>query len=130
MMVTPSMVQNWYRDKAAKLAMLRGQIERMPDSPQKEEMLNQIDDAIRNPLGSAAQAVENKLDDLVEDIRNETLDMVRGLGAAIVEGIDGAADAVAAKLHGKEPAVIAGITTAAIGLLTVILLYNTAKKGI
>ena len=78
----------------------------------------------------AAAKVGAVLSKLGAAIANASLDLVRGLGAAIIDGLDGAFDAVAEKLDGKEPAVISGITTATIGLLTVILLFHTAKKGL
>ena len=95
-------------------------------------------EVIGDAIGDEANKVmEEALDDakiliknLAGDVSNATLDVVRGLGSAIIVGLDGAFDAVAEKLEGKEPAVIAGITTATIGLLTVILLFHTAKKGL
>ena len=95
-------------------------------------------EVIGDAIGDEANKVmEEALDDakiLIKnsagDVSNATLDVVRGLGSAIIVGLDGAFDAVAEKLAGKEPAVIAGITTATIGLLTVILLFHTAKKGL
>jgi len=95
-------------------------------------------EVIGDAIGDEANKVmEEALDDakiLIKnsagDVSNATLDVVRGLGSAIIVGLDGAFDAVAEKLEGKEPAVIAGITTATIGLLTVILLFHTAKKGL
>ena len=95
-------------------------------------------EVIGDAIGDEANKVmEEALDDakiLIKnsagDVSNATLDVVRGLGSAIIVGLDGAFDAVAEKLEGKEPAVIAGITTATIGLLTVILLFHRAKKGL
>ena len=95
-------------------------------------------EVIGDAIGDEANKVmEEALDDakiLIKnsagDVSNATLDVVRGLGSAIIVGLDGAFEAVAEKLEGKEPAVIAGITTATIGLLTVILLFHTAKKGL
>ena len=95
-------------------------------------------EVIGDAIGDEANKVmEEALDDakiLIKnsagDVSNATLDVVRGLGSAIIVGLDGAFDAVAEKLEGKEPAVIAGITPATIGLLTVILLFHTAKKGL
>ena len=78
----------------------------------------------------AATEVGAVLSQLGQAIANASLDLVRGLGAALIDGLDGAFDAVAVKLEGKEPEVIAGITTATIGLLTIILLFHTAKKGL
>lgn len=78
----------------------------------------------------AAAKVGAVLSKLGTAIANASLDVVRGLGSAIIDGLDNAFDAVGEKLSGKEPAVIAGITTATIGLLTVILLFHTAKKGL
>tara|TARA_Y100000310_G_scaffold219697_1_gene221094 strand:+ start:220 stop:594 length:375 start_codon:yes stop_codon:yes gene_type:complete len=92
-----------------------------------------VDVSIDKALDTANELAEKAgatLEGAARAIANATLDMVRGLGGALIDGLDGAFDAVAEKLDGKEPAVIAGITTATIGLLTVILLFHTAKKGL
>ncbi len=67
--------------------------------------------------------------DIPGEIGDLSLNFVRGLGAALVDGVDGAYDAVRGKLRGKEPDVIAGITVAAITILTVVFLYNGAKNA-
>tara|TARA_R100001244_G_scaffold12408_2_gene14362 strand:+ start:154 stop:528 length:375 start_codon:yes stop_codon:yes gene_type:complete len=98
---------------------------------------NEIDEVIEDTADKAfekakdlAEAAGASLEAAGRAIANATLDVVRGLGSAIIEGLDNAFDAVGEKLSGKEPAVIAGLTTATIGLLTVILLFHTAKKGL
>ena len=92
-----------------------------------------VDVSIDKALDTANELAEKAgatLEGAARAIANATLDVVRGLGLAIIDGLDNAFDAVGEKLDGKEPAVIAGITTATIGLLTVILLFHTAKKGL
>lgn len=104
------------------------------EAKSKLDMMKALND---NPVTGAMidvgitldQEVENLID-VLPSVANATLDIVRGLGLAIIDGLDNAFDAVGEKLDGKEPAVIAGITTATIGLLTVILLFHTAKKGL
>ena len=104
------------------------------DAKNKLDLMKALND---NPVTGAMidvgialdKEVENLID-VLPSVANATLDVVRGLGSAIIDGLDVAFDAVAEKLDGKEPAVIAGITTATIGLLTVILLFHTAKKGL
>ena len=125
-MVTPGMAQNWFRDKAIKYAQLRRQVENLPDSPQKQELLDKLDAAILDPLGSAATYIDDKIPD-IGDIGNATLDVVRGLGGAIVDGLDGAYDAARAKLDGKEPDVVAGLVVVGLTVMTGVYLYHSAK---
>tara|TARA_R100000808_G_C2078679_1_gene103364 strand:- start:258 stop:638 length:381 start_codon:yes stop_codon:yes gene_type:complete len=120
------MVQDWWRSKAAKYAQLRGQIESMPPSPERTELLDKIDSAIADPLGSAATYIDDKIPD-IGDITNATLDVVRGLGGAIIDGLDGAYDAARSKLNGKEPDVVAGLVVATLSVMTAVYLYHSAK---
>tara|TARA_R100001594_G_scaffold116336_1_gene151304 strand:+ start:327 stop:713 length:387 start_codon:yes stop_codon:yes gene_type:complete len=119
-------VQNWLRDKLRKYAELRGQVERMPPSPERTALLDQLDSAIKDPLGSAATYIDDKIPD-IGDIGNATLDVVRGLGGAIVDGLDGAYDAAKAKLDGKEPDVVAGLVVVVLTVMTGVYLYHSAK---
>ena len=133
-MVTPGMVRDWFRDKATIYAELRGEVADMePRTPEeaarKEELLDQLDSAITDPFGSAANYIDEKIPDLpgIGDIGNATLDVVRGLGGAIIDGLDGAYDAARSKLNGKEPDVVAGLVVATLSIMTVIYLYHSAK---
>lgn len=80
-------------------------------------------------IGDAVIDFSDDVENVVGEIGDLSLNFVRGLGAALVDGVDGAYDAVRGKLRGKEPDVIAGITVAAITILTVVFLYNGAKNA-
>ena len=109
------------------------------DDPRYQEMLaerNSLAQMIGLPgvdtilsIGDSVIEVRDDISDAVGEIGDLSLNFVRGLGAALVDGVDGAYDAVRGKLSGREPDVIAGITVAAITILTVVFLYNGAKNA-
>ncbi len=95
----------------------RNRLAKMIDAPFVDKILaigDDISDVVTDPLG---------------EIGSLSLRFVEGFGAAFVKGLDGAYDAVRDKLRGKEPDVIAGFTVAAISILTVVYLYQSAKAA-
>jgi len=95
----------------------RNRLAKMIDAPFVDKILaigDDISDVVTDPLG---------------EIGSLSLRFVEGFGAAFVKGLDGAYDAVRAKLSGKEPDVIAGFTVAAISILTMVYLYQSAKAA-
>tara|TARA_R100001086_G_C11621410_1_gene198950 strand:- start:8 stop:478 length:471 start_codon:yes stop_codon:yes gene_type:complete len=97
------------------------------------EKRNKLAKMIDAPFVDKILAVGDKFNEVVDDPLGEigslSLRFVEGFGAAFVKGLDGAYDAVRDKLRGKEPDVIAGFTVAAISILTVVYLYQSAKAA-
>ena len=87
--------------------------------------------------GDKIEDIENQLKGLgaeivqgtAQELGSISLQFVEGFGAAFIRGLDGAYDAVRDKLRGKEPAVISGFTVAAVAVLTLVYLYQSAKAA-
>ena len=131
-------LESWASEKAigVDLDEMR-KIDSMPPGPAKvqaqRDFLAKHPNVLSDIQGFDASDAAGILWDEVKEIPGEigdlSLNFVRGLGAALGDGVDGAYDAVRGKLRGKEPDVIAGITVAAITILTVVLLYNGATNA-
>ena len=108
----------------------QGTLDKYNDAVEERNKLAKIIDA---PFVDKILAVGDDISDVVTDPLGEigslSLRFVEGFGAAFVKGLDGAYDAVRAKLSGREPDVIAGFTVAAISMLTVVYLYQSAKAA-
>ncbi len=131
-------LKQWAVEEAAGIDMEEyDRIQAMPPGPTRRQAqadwLNKYGDALSKLQGFDAADAAGILWDEAKQIPGEigdlSLNFVRGLGAALVDGVDGAYDAVRGKLSGREPDVIAGITVAAITILTVVFLYNGAKNA-
>ncbi len=131
-------LKDWAVEEAAGIDMEEyDRIQAMPPGPTRRQAqadwINKYGDAISNikdyDVGDAAAYLWGEGKEIPGEIGDLSLNFVRGLGAALVDGVDGAYDAVRGKLRGKEPDVIAGITVAAITILTVVFLYNGAKNA-
>ena len=75
---------------------------------------------------------ENLLDDAADvagQIGAVSLQFVEGLGTAIFRGAENTYDYLRGKLRGKEPDVIAGFTSAALVILAVVYVYQSAKAA-
>ena len=66
---------------------------------------------------------------VVEETAGLSLALIEGFGSAVVKGIEMTYDTVREKLRGKEDDVIAGFTVGFMAILTLVFLYNSAKKG-
>jgi hypothetical protein len=119
-------------DMALAIAKIQNQIDNAPEGPQKDRLQSQFNQVLDNPTQAAIEKVKEEVSDLpglVGEIGSLSLRFVEGFGAAFVKGLDGAYDAVRAKLSGKEPDVIAGFTVAAVSILTMVYLYQSAKAA-
>ena len=58
-----------------------------------------------------------------------SLEFVEGLGTAVFKGAERTYDYLRGKLRGKEPDVIAGFTSAALVILAVVYVYQSAKAA-
>ena len=86
------------------------------------ETVEDIEDAIIGAGGSILSGAASELGSL-------SLDFVEGFGSAVITGIERAYDTVRDKLRGKEDDVIAGFTVGFMAILTLVFLYQSAKKG-
>ena len=119
-------------DMALAIAKIQNQIDNAPEGPQKDRLQSQFNQVLDNPTQAAIDKVKDEVADLpsaIGEIGSLSLRFVEGFGAAFVKGLDGAYDAVRDKLRGKEPDVIAGFTVAAISILTMVYLYQSAKAA-
>jgi hypothetical protein len=69
------------------------------------------------------------LDGAATELGSLSLTFVEGFGSAVITGIERAYDTVREKLRGKEDDVIAGFTVGFLAILTIVFLYQSAKKG-
>ena len=119
-------------DMALAIAKIQNQIDNAPEGPQKDRLQSQFNQVLDNPTQAAIEKVKEEVSELpsvVGEIGRLSLRFIEGFGAAFVKGLDGAYDAVRDKLRGKEPDVIAGFTVAAISILTMVYLYQSAKAA-
>ena len=119
-------------DMALAIAKIQNQIDNAPEGPQKDRLQSQFNQVLDNPTQAAIEKVKEEVSELpsvVGEIGSLSLRFVEGFGAAFVKGLDGAYDAVRDKLRGKEPDVKAGFTVAAISILTMVYLYQSAKAA-
>ncbi len=86
------------------------------------ETIDNIEDAI---IEAGGTIVSGTLDEL----GSVSLSFVEGFGSAVITGIERAYDTVREKLRGKEDDVIAGFTVGFMAILTLVFLYQSAKKG-
>tara|TARA_R100001129_G_scaffold172207_1_gene142735 strand:+ start:397 stop:819 length:423 start_codon:yes stop_codon:yes gene_type:complete len=66
---------------------------------------------------------------VAEETAGLSLALIEGFGSAVVRGIELTYDTVREKLRGKEDDVIAGFTVGFMAVLTLVFLYQSAKKG-
>jgi len=90
-----------------------------------DEAGDTIDDIENQLLGAGAEIIQGT----AQELGSISLQFVEGFGAAFIRGLDGAYDAIRDKLRGKEPAVISGFTVAAVAVLTLVYLYQSAKAA-
>ena len=86
------------------------------------ETVDDIETAIIDAGGTVIRGAAAELGSL-------SLTFVEGFGSALITGIEQAYDTVRNKLRGREDNVIAGFTVGFMAVLTLVLLYNSAKKG-
>ena len=86
------------------------------------ETVEDIEDAIIGAGGTILSGAATELGSL-------SLTFVEGFGSAVITGIERAYDTVREKLRGKEDDVIAGFTVGFMAILTLVFLYQSAKKG-
>lgn len=90
------------------------------------------EDAFNKLRDDGVPIVEGLVDDAADvagQIGAVSLQFVEGLGTAIFRGAENTYDYLRGKLRGKEPDVIAGFTSAALVLLTVVYVYQSAKAA-
>ena len=73
--------------------------------------------------------IADEIADTVGVLGVASLEFVEGLGTALFKGAERTYDYLRGKLEGKEPDVIAGFTSAALVLLTVVYVYQSAKAA-
>ena len=83
-------------------------------------------------LDKGVPFVEGLGDDIagtVGVLGSASLEFVEGLGTAVFKGAERTYDYLRGKLRGKEPDVIAGFTSAALVILAVVYVYQSAKAA-
>ena len=69
------------------------------------------------------------LEGTADQLGSLSLAFVEGFASALITGVERAYDTVRDKLRGKEDDVIAGFTVGLMAVLTLVFLYQSAKKG-
>jgi|TARA_R100000734_G_scaffold1274_1_gene1386 putative N-acetylmannosamine-6-phosphate epimerase len=69
------------------------------------------------------------LENAAEAVGDAFVDVAKYIGPALIEGIGNTYEAARSVLRGKEDDVIAGFTVGFLAILTIVFLYNSAKKG-
>ena len=90
------------------------------------------EEAYNTLIDEGVPFAENLLDeasDVAGQIGAVSLQFVEGLGTAIFRGAENTYDYLRGKLRGKEPDVIAGFTSAALVILAVVYVYQSAKAA-
>jgi len=90
------------------------------------------EDAFNKLKEDGVPIVEGLVDDAADvagQIGAVSLQFVEGLGTAIFRGAENTYDYLRGKLMGKEPDVIAGFTSAALVILAVVYVYQSAKAA-
>ena len=87
-----------------------------------EEQGVPILESLINEIGSGLASIGSKLG-------NATLEVLEFAGPKIVDGIDNTYDYIREKIRGSEPAIIEAMTFGFLAVLTVVYIWNTAKKG-
>ena len=90
------------------------------------------EDAFNKLKEDGVPIVEGLVDDAADvagQIGAVSLQFVEGLGTAIFRGAENTYDYLRGKLRGKEPDVIAGFTSAALVILAVVYVYQSAKSA-
>ena len=92
--------------------------------------------ALQAGLIDLAEALEELGPDILQGLSqagaalaNATLEVIEFAGPRLVDGIDNTYDYIRAKIRGSEPAIIEAIAFGFLTVLTVVYIWNTAKKG-
>ena len=86
------------------------------------ETIDELEDSLIEAGLTIAEGV-------AEETAGLSLALIEGFGSAVVRGIELTYDTVREKLRGKEDDVIAGFTVGFLAVLTIVFLYQSAKKG-
>ena len=78
---------------------------------------------------SLATQLSSALSTIGSNLGNATLEVLEFAGPRIVDGIDNTYDYIREKIRGAEPAIIEAMTFGFLAVLTVVYIWNTAKKG-
>ena len=78
---------------------------------------------------SLAPQLSSALSTIGSNLGNATLEVLEFAGPRIVDGIDNTYDYIREKIRGSEPAIIEAMTFGFLAVLTVVYIWNTAKKG-
>ena len=78
---------------------------------------------------SLATQLSSALSTIGSNLGNATLEVLEFAGPRIVDGIDNTYDYIREKIRGSEPAIIEAMTFGFLAVLTVVYIWNTAKKG-
>ena len=100
-----------------------------PDSGVLETISGALAEEIIGTGATVLEMGENFLTGAASRLGSFSLDFVEGFGSAVVNGVEFTYDTVREKLRGREDNVIAGFTVGFMAVLTLVLLYNRAKKG-
>tara|TARA_Y100001951_G_C11255029_1_gene248845 strand:+ start:359 stop:727 length:369 start_codon:yes stop_codon:yes gene_type:complete len=100
-----------------------------PDSGVLETISGALAEEIIGTGATVLEMGENFLTGAASRLGSFSLDFVEGFGSAVVNGVEFTYDTVREKLRGREDNVIAGFTVGFMAVLTLVLLYNSAKKG-
>jgi len=79
-------------------------------------------ESIIDELGSGLASIGSNLG-------NATLEVIEFAGPRIVDGVDNTYDYIRDKIRGYEPAIIEAITFGFLTVLTVVYIWNSAKRG-
>ncbi len=97
------------------------------------ELIGYVDEEAGETIDELEASIVEAGLTIAEGVAEETaglsLALIEGFGSAVVRGIELTYDTVREKLRGKEDDVIAGFTVGFMAILTLVFLYQSAKKG-
>ena len=94
-----------------------------------EEITDETFNKLKEEGVPIVEGLANEVADTVGVLGVASLEFVEGLGTAVFKGAERTYDYLRGKLRGKEPDVIAGFTSAALVILTVVYVYQSAKAA-
>ena len=101
----------------------------IPTTADIKDVAVDVFDALQTGVITVADALAGLAVDIGVGLANATLEVIEFAGPRLVDGIDNTYDYIRAKIRGSEPAIIEAITFGFLAVLTVVYIWNTAKKG-
>ena len=101
----------------------------IPTTADIKDVAVDVFDALQTGVITVADALAGLAVDIGVGLANATLEVIEFAGPRLLDGIDNTHDYIRAKIRGSEPAIIEAITFGFLAVLTVVYIWNTAKKG-